>query len=92
MKRPQRRAQVKVAAMEQMEDSSADTTESGRPGILDDYLTTEELAAELSVIPLTIVRWRLQNRGPPITRLGRRILYRRLSVAQWLAAQEKQFR
>jgi len=64
-------------------------TRAARPGILDDYLTTEELAAELCVIPLTIVRWRLQNRGPPITRLGRRILYHRSSVAQWLAAKEE---
>jgi excisionase family DNA binding protein len=60
-------------------------------GILGGYITTEELAVELNVTPLTVVRWRLQKAGPPITRLGRRILYRRSSVQAWLAAQEQKW-
>jgi hypothetical protein len=58
------------------------------PGVLADFMDTDELAAELDVTPLTLVRWRLQKIGPPITRLGRRILYRRSSVQAWLSAQE----
>jgi Helix-turn-helix domain len=60
----------------------------GRP-ILADYINTEQLAAELNVTPLTIVRWRRRKIGPPITYLGRRILYRRASVERWLAAREQ---
>jgi hypothetical protein len=52
-------------------------------------MTTEQLAAELGVIPLTIVRWRLQKKGPPSTWIGRRLFYRRASVEAWLAAQER---
>jgi helix-turn-helix protein len=63
----------------------------GKP-ILADYLTTEQLAAELNVAPLTLIRWRLQKIGPPITHLGRRILYRRSSVQAWLAARETEWR
>jgi len=59
-----------------------------RPGVLADFMDTDELAADLDVTPLTLVRWRLQKTGPPVTRLGRRILYRRSSVQAWLAAQE----
>lgn len=62
--------------------------ENRRPGLLDDFLSTEELAVELDVTPLTLVRWRMQKTGPPVTRLGRRILYRRSSLRTWLAAQE----
>ena len=57
--------------------------------VLSDYWDTDELAAELDVKPLTIVRWRLAKRGPPLTYLGRRILYRKESVRAWLAAQER---
>jgi CO/xanthine dehydrogenase Mo-binding subunit len=63
-------------------------TEQVRPGVLADFMDTDELAAELNVTPLTLVRWRLQKIGPVVTRLGRRILYRRSSVQAWLAAQE----
>ncbi len=61
----------------------------GQPrSVLDDFMNTEQLAAEIDVAPLTLVGWRLQKMGPPITKLGRRILYRRSSVQTWLSAQE----
>ena len=65
--------------------------ENRRPGLLDDFLSTEELAVELDVTPLTLVRWRMQKTGPPVTRLGRRILYRRSSLQKWLVSQERQW-
>ena len=58
--------------------------------LLADFLTQEEAAAELQVCERTLDRWRRLDEGPPITKLGRRILYRRSSVQAWLRAQERQ--
>jgi hypothetical protein len=57
--------------------------------ILDDYLTEEECAAELNVAAITLAVWRMQKKGPPVTRIGRRILYRKSSVRTWLQSQER---
>ena len=57
--------------------------------LLDDFLTQEEAAAELKVCDRTLDRWRRLDEGPPITRLGRRILYRRSSLHAWLRARER---
>jgi hypothetical protein len=58
--------------------------------ILSEFLTKEELAAELRRNPRTIDRWDTLGIGPPRTHLGRQVLYRRASVQKWLAAQEHQ--
>jgi hypothetical protein len=58
-------------------------------GLLDDYLTVDQLAAELDVAPITVKRWQALKQGPPLTRVGRRVLYRRASVQQWLVRQEQ---
>jgi hypothetical protein len=58
--------------------------------LLADFLTQEEAAAELQVCERTLDRWRRLDEGPPITKLGRRILYRRSSVQAWLRARERQ--
>jgi hypothetical protein len=55
-------------------------------------LTKEELAAELRRNPRTLDRWRVLGTGPPRTRVGRKVLYRRTSVQKWLAAQEQTYR
>jgi len=57
--------------------------------LLADFLTQDEAAAELKVCERTLDRWRKLDEGPPITKLGRRILYRRSSVQKWLTAQEQ---
>jgi hypothetical protein len=57
--------------------------------LLADFLTQDEVAAELNVCKRTLDRWRRLDDGPPVTKLGRRILYRRASVQKWLAAQEQ---
>jgi Helix-turn-helix domain len=54
--------------------------------LLADFLTQEEAAAELKVCKRTLDRWRRLGEGPPITRLGRGILYRRSSSQAWLRA------
>jgi hypothetical protein len=56
--------------------------------ILSEFLTKEELAAELRRNPRTLDRWDVLGMGPPRTHVGRRVLYRRASVLKWLSAQE----
>lgn len=57
--------------------------------LLDDYLTRDQLAAELRVSARTIIRWQDQANGLPYTEMGGRILYRRKSVQEWLESLEK---
>jgi hypothetical protein len=60
--------------------------------ILSEFLTKEELAAELRRNPRTLDRWDVLHMGPPRTHVGRKVFYRRASVRKWLAAQEHQGR
>ena len=57
--------------------------------ILSEFLTKEELAAELRRNPRTLDRWDALGMGPPRTSVGRKIYYKRHSVLKWLAAQER---
>ena len=57
--------------------------------ILSEFLTKEELAGELRRNPRTLDRWDVLSVGPPRTRVGRQVLYRRASVERWLASQEQ---
>jgi hypothetical protein len=56
--------------------------------LLADFLTPREAATELKVCERTLDRWRRLGEGPPITKLGRRTLYRRSSLQAWLRARE----
>jgi hypothetical protein len=58
--------------------------------ILEEFLTREELAAELRRSPRTLDRWKVLGVGPPRTPVGREIFYRRASVQAWLLACEHQ--
>jgi excisionase family DNA binding protein len=60
--------------------------------LLSEFLTTEELAAELGLNKRTLDRWAALGMGPPRTRVGRKVLYRRTSAQKWLAAQEQTYR
>ncbi len=55
-------------------------------GLLADYLTPAQVAEELGVNPRTLDRWYQLRRGPVRTRIGKRVLYARQDVADWLAA------
>jgi hypothetical protein len=57
--------------------------------ILEDFLTSNEAAAELNICERTLDRWRRLGEGPPITKLGRRVLYRRSSLQAWLCTCEQ---
>ena len=56
--------------------------------LLADFLTQDEAAAELKICERTLDRWRRLGEGPPITKLGRRVLYRRSSLQAWLRTRE----
>jgi hypothetical protein len=58
--------------------------------ILAEFMTIEELAEELGRNKRTLDRWDALGIGPPRTRVGRTVLYRRSSVQKWLVAQEHQ--
>ncbi len=57
--------------------------------LLTDYLTPAELAVELGVCARTIERWHRLREAPPRTKVGKRVLYRRESVAEWLRSCEQ---
>ncbi|NKT14932.1 helix-turn-helix domain-containing protein [Rhodococcus hoagii] len=53
-----------------------------------DVLTTKEVSAEYP-FPEATLRWmRHCDRGPASFKLGRRVLYRRSDVEEWIAEQE----
>ena len=56
--------------------------------ILSEYLTKAELAAQLHRSIRSVDRWALTGDGPPCVRIGRRSLYRRASVVEWLKSLE----
>jgi predicted DNA-binding transcriptional regulator AlpA len=57
--------------------------------LLSDYLDKDEAAAALGICGRTLDRWHAINEGPPRVTMGRRILYRRSSIAAWLASREQ---
>ena len=64
-------------------DTSADTP------LLSLWLTRAELAAELGVTVPTVARWHNEGCAPPCTKVGKKILYRREAVQQWLMSRER---
>jgi hypothetical protein len=63
----------------------------GRPILLADFLTEEELCDQLRVHARTLKRWRDRGIGPPRTILpGRKAMYSAPSVRAWLASREEQ--
>ena len=57
--------------------------------ILSDFFTKKQLATELGREVRTLDRWDTLGMGPPRTRVGRKVLYRRTSILKWLEAQER---
>lgn len=58
-------------------------------GILDEWVSQPDLAAEMEISPDTLRKWRLQRKGPPAIKVGARVFYRRESVREWLRSLEK---
>lgn len=53
----------------------------------DEYLTTAEAAAIVRRPGSTLAYWRYMGEGPPFAKIGKRVLYRRVDVEEWLARQ-----
>lgn len=56
--------------------------------LLSGWISRSELAQELDVTEGTLRRWASERWGPPCTRAGRKIFYRRSAVVEWLEEQE----
>jgi hypothetical protein len=54
--------------------------------ILEDYVTEQELAAQLGRKPSTLERWRRLRVGPPFVRNGKTPLYNIEAAQAWLAS------
>ena len=56
---------------------------------IDQFLTTRDVAAILSLNPQTVIEWRRGRNGPPWVRIGQKaIRYRRSDLEAWIATGE----
>lgn len=86
--RPQR-ATIGRTQMTQLETSTeAPQTRISDGALLQGWISRTDLAQELGVCEETLRRWADARRGPAFVRAGRKILYRRTAVLDWLEAQE----
>lgn len=61
-----------------------------KPSGFDDFLTTAEIAMITRTSESTVRYWRFCGTGPRSFRVGKKVLYRRTDVQDWLAAKEQQ--
>ncbi|MCV2889438.1 helix-turn-helix transcriptional regulator [Ruegeria aquimaris] len=71
-----------------MNDPLPDTPED-IPDLLADWISREQLAYALGLTTDTLSRWEARRKGPPCTRIGRKVYYRRAAVQDWIRAQEQ---
>lgn len=55
-----------------------------------EYLTNDEAAVVLRRPASTLAYWRHMGEGPPYAKVGKRVLYRRIDIEEWLARQFEQ--
>lgn len=67
----------------------AEAFKDGTANILSEYLDPDQAAEQLEVCRRTLDRWHAARIGPPRTMLGRRPVYRREAIAQWLRKREE---
>lgn len=72
--------------MAKTESPAPDAT---KPGLLDDWMSRAELAQELGLSVDTLARWETRRIGPTCVRIGRKVIYRRGAVQEWLRDQER---
>lgn len=53
-------------------------------------LTEAEVAAIAEVETKTVTNWRTNRYGPPFTKMGKAVIYRREAVLRWLEQHEKE--
>jgi hypothetical protein len=71
-----------------MEDTVFATPTVEETGLLGGWLNRAELAHELAISVDTLQRWETRRVGPPCVRVGRKVLYRKDAVREWLCEQE----
>ena len=72
-----------------MREAAFHTAPGAQPEpLLSDWMGRSELAGVLEVSEETLRRWQAQGIGPPLAKLGRRVLYRREAVRQWMVRRE----
>ena len=69
--------------------NSAPAPQDQSLNLLAEWISREQLAGELGIASDTLARWEARLLGPPCTRIGRKVLYRRTSVQEWISAQEQ---
>lgn len=70
-----------------MDDHS--TPAPPQPALLEDWMPRAELAEIIGISTDTLARWESRRTGPPCVRIGRKVLYRRGAVRDWMLEQEK---
>lgn len=58
--------------------------------LLKNYIPRKVLADDIGHTEKTLIRWELDGKGPPVTRIGRQVLYLKSSVETWLRSLERQ--
>jgi len=71
-----------------MEHTGLNATPTDDADLLEGWLNRSELAKELALSVDTLQRWETRRVGPPCVRVGRRVLYRKEAVRDWLRDQE----
>lgn len=56
---------------------------------LAEYMSTAEVAGETGISASTLRYWRSTNQGPPSFSLGKKVVYRRTELGNWIAEQEQ---
>ena len=56
--------------------------------LLQEWLSRGALAKELGLSIDTLQRWETRRIGPPCVRIGRKVLYRKGAIRDWLRDQE----
>lgn len=72
-----------------MAETESHAPDAAKPGLLDDWISRAELAQELCLSVDTLARWETRRIGPTCVRIGRKVLYRRGAVLEWLHEQER---
>lgn len=63
-------------------------TPDARWSIEKEWMSRAEFAEMVGITTDTAARWESRRTGPPCVRLGRKVLYRRTAVHEWLMAKE----
>jgi hypothetical protein len=83
------RATIGRTQMTQLQTSAEAPTKRVHEGaLLQGWISRTDLAQELGVCEETLRRWADARRGPAFVKAGRKILYRRTAVLDWLEALE----